>query len=323
MEKIASLFISTYNQENFISDAISGCAPQICEGVELIISDDKSTDKTATKILNHPACTTNNKSIKINFNQENIGLIKHINLSIALCAGDLIINCAGDDISLPNRATEIISAYEKSKKSAMLIHSKAIEMSPEGVDERICGAPMVDRKFTLEDLARKFTAYQGCTGAWNRKIFDIFGPIYFTETYEDVILAFRAALLDAIVYIDKPLVRYRVRVGISFTKESEKYRYRLLRERDKKQLSMAINTLKQRLRDIDCITPRMETERIKKLMNKDLIKYEARKTLQDEGVIALLKSKNNLPMAFVTITSEFFRVINILSKTITYRVKAV
>jgi hypothetical protein len=54
----------------------------------------------------------------------------------------------------------------------------------------------------------------GATEAWSRHLFEVFGPLNSSVTHEDRAMGTRAALLDGVRYIDKPLVAYR-RGGIS------------------------------------------------------------------------------------------------------------
>ena len=50
----------------------------------------------------------------------------------------------------------------------------------------------------------------GATAAWNRYLFDRFGPLQSFAAIEDGPMFFRAALLDGVRYVDTPLVRYRL-----------------------------------------------------------------------------------------------------------------
>ena len=43
---LVSLVIAFYNQENFVEDAVKGALSQTYDNLEIILSDDCSTDKT-------------------------------------------------------------------------------------------------------------------------------------------------------------------------------------------------------------------------------------------------------------------------------------
>ena len=59
-------------------------------------------------------------------------------------------------------------------------------------------------------LANSCALHIGASQAFTKSLFDDFGPIRFSEAYEDLVLGFRALLTDSYVYIPKPLLRYRV-----------------------------------------------------------------------------------------------------------------
>ena len=51
-QPLATLFIAFYNQEDFVEDAVKGALSQTYENLEIILSDDCSTDKTFDEIKN-------------------------------------------------------------------------------------------------------------------------------------------------------------------------------------------------------------------------------------------------------------------------------
>ena len=53
------------------------------------------------------------------------------------------------------------------------------------------------------------TGVYGCSQAFHRDIFKIFGPIDESVIHEDVVIPFRSVLLGTIKYLEEPLVYYR------------------------------------------------------------------------------------------------------------------
>jgi hypothetical protein len=49
----------------------------------------------------------------------------------------------------------------------------------------------------------------GCSHAWSRDVFDVFGPLLIPLNCEDMVIPFRSALLGDIIYIDDILIKYR------------------------------------------------------------------------------------------------------------------
>ena len=90
-----SVFIVSYNQEEYISQAIESIVSQSVLPYEIVISDDHSKDST-WDIINEYAIKYPNL-IKIHRNESNIGVYKNFNKATRLATGNLITCVAGDD----------------------------------------------------------------------------------------------------------------------------------------------------------------------------------------------------------------------------------
>jgi len=86
--------MSTYNDSNYIYDAIESILNQSFDDFEFIIIDDASTDDTVRIIKGF-----SDDRIKLIINSENQGLTKNLNKSLALARGEYIARMDGDDIS--------------------------------------------------------------------------------------------------------------------------------------------------------------------------------------------------------------------------------
>jgi len=91
----------TYNHEDFISEAIQSVIDQDCPNIQLVISDDASSDDTPAIIKGfyekHPSV------ILPNINKSNVGLTKNFNLALEKCSGEYITFLDGDDIFCPGK----------------------------------------------------------------------------------------------------------------------------------------------------------------------------------------------------------------------------
>ena len=93
---MVSVWMITYNHEEFITEAIDGVLMQQTNfQIELIIGEDCSTDKTAEIIKayqeKHP------EIIKARFNKPNIGMMPNVIKTLEECTGKYIALCEGDD----------------------------------------------------------------------------------------------------------------------------------------------------------------------------------------------------------------------------------
>lgn len=100
--KLASIIVFTYNQENLIEDALNSSLYQEYRPLELIICDDASKDRTGE------VCKEWIKSREGSFdrilycrNETNLGTTGNIRKGIGLSAGSIIKLLGGDDLLAP------------------------------------------------------------------------------------------------------------------------------------------------------------------------------------------------------------------------------
>jgi len=104
--------IPTYNQEDYIVDAVQSALSQNYKNLEVVVCDDCSQDNT-WKIIN----SIKDERLKIHRNRENIGRVKNYRkLLYELATGDFVINLDGDDYFTDNnyikKAVELIKRYD-------------------------------------------------------------------------------------------------------------------------------------------------------------------------------------------------------------------
>ena len=97
--QLVSVIMGVYNNEYTVKNAIESILNQSYKNIELIITDDNSSDNSVSIIKNY----LNLKNIKLIENKENIGLTKSLNLMIKASKGKLIARQDADDISLEKR----------------------------------------------------------------------------------------------------------------------------------------------------------------------------------------------------------------------------
>lgn len=97
--QLVSVIMGVYNNEDTVKNAIESILNQSYKNIELIITDDNSSDNSVSIIKNY----LNLKNIKLIENKENIGLTKSLNLMIETSNGKLIARQDADDISLEKR----------------------------------------------------------------------------------------------------------------------------------------------------------------------------------------------------------------------------
>jgi len=101
---LATLVVLTYNQEQYVRDAIHGAFSQTYSPLEIIISDDFSQDRTFDIIQEEVAKYHGPHKVVVNRNERNLGIVRHLNhLIFDLLDSEYLILAAGDDVALPHR----------------------------------------------------------------------------------------------------------------------------------------------------------------------------------------------------------------------------
>lgn len=202
--------IFAFNQDQFIRKAIEGAFSQTYTPLEIILSDDCSTDHTFEIMQEMALNYEGPHRIVLNKNIVNLHIGGHVNRVVELAHGDLIVGAAGDDVSEPERTSVIVECYLSSKQVSCSIYSDATYIDEAGNPTGYYSVSLPNGSFLpLAYAKRKFHGVLGATHAWHKSIFEQFGPLPSSLTYEDDAIPFRSALIGEVIHIPKALVKYR------------------------------------------------------------------------------------------------------------------
>lgn len=248
-----------FNQEQFIEKAVAAALAQTYQPLQVILSDDCSSDKTFMKIEEVAQAYRGPHAIVLNRNRQRLGLADHFNRIFELAKGQYIVGAAGDDISCPERTDLVYEAWRQSGWKAHSIYSRFSTINAHGQPlSGTCFPPSIDGSVVIKNfdpylyIKQKTPTISGCTHAFSPKIYSIFGALPSNVINEDLTLGFRSVLLGPIGCIEKSLVRYRrhernVSAGAQLSSMSdlasfhmaEKLRYRMLERLDHAYASFA------------------------------------------------------------------------------------
>ncbi len=205
-----SLILFSFNQEKTILEAAHSCLSQDYRGeLDILFSDDSSTDTTFDIIQALKDGYQGNRHITIHKNKNNLGIGAHYNQAIANTNGELIFTAAGDDISAPNRISTIVNAWLDNGKKADLITSDLQKIRTDGSDAENVIVADLSYWDTPEKWIRKRPYVVGAAHAFTRRLHNQFGDFNSELVYEDQVMAFRASLAGGGLKIHEPLILYR------------------------------------------------------------------------------------------------------------------
>lgn len=245
---LVSFCIFAYNEEIYIEEAIWGAFNQDYPNLEIIISDDCSTDRTYAIAKKCVDAYNGNHKVILNRNNKNLGIREHTNhILYGKAKGEFLIMAGGDDVSMPNRTKDSIAF--------MLSHPDVMSLSclSEFIDSE--GKSLEDRRiehisdnhssiFTLADFVQlPFYIFPGDSRVLRRKVIDAFPPLKYPSA-EDIFLFVRSLYLGSIAFLRFPYVKYRRH---SESVMSKYYAMKYVSKQDKFHYGMAVMQLKEDL----------------------------------------------------------------------------
>ena len=214
---LISYVVTAYNLESFIAESIECAFAQTYQPLEIILSDDCSTDRTY-EIMQEKAKGYNGPhTVILNRNERNLGITCHMNRAyLELPHGEWIVAAHGDDISKPDRVEKAWEYLQKHQDTS------ALSFSMDAINET--GQPMkqhsavVDRELTYTfETGGNIPAPSRC---FSKKVMEIFGPMGEDCPTEDEVISFRSLMLGKNVFLPQHMVLYRKHKGSASNPEN-------------------------------------------------------------------------------------------------------
>lgn len=129
---LVSVLIVSYNQEEFIREALVSALEQNYENLQVVISDDASMDSTQHIILevakDNPA-----DRLKVILNPQNLGITGNCNKALRHCNGELVAFMGGDDVLLRGKIAQQVAWFNEHPDMVLCGH--AVELIDENGEQ--------------------------------------------------------------------------------------------------------------------------------------------------------------------------------------------
>jgi glycosyltransferase involved in cell wall biosynthesis len=211
---LASILLITYNQQQTIVAAVESALAQDYTPLEIVLSDDASSDATFSLMCERIARYEGPHRVILHRNERNLGIGGNLSRAASLCRGELLLVAAGDDVSLPQRCTRVVQAWLDSGRRADLIASPLQDIDEHGSIHATIMPSDLGRYASAADWVAERPHVIGAAQAWTRRLLERFGPLPEGVVAEDLIMVFRAIVSGGALSLPEPLVQYR-RGGIS------------------------------------------------------------------------------------------------------------
>ncbi|AWB56328.1 hypothetical protein DBO93_01240 [Colwellia sp. Arc7-D] len=208
---LVSLILLLYKHEPYVKEAIKGVMEQDYSNIEFIISDDHSPDSTFDLAKEEIKQYQGNKTILLNKNDTNMGLVPHLNKLLKIAKGDIILLAAGDDISFPNRVSRTVEIMGDSEVSFVSFNDQRIDekgnITSSGTRVGYEGLKL----FTLEEyLSGKRIPFSGASRGFRRVLYDYYGDLNKECPTEDTPYIIRGLLTGKAAISSEIAIKYRV-----------------------------------------------------------------------------------------------------------------
>lgn len=214
---LVTFALFAYNQEKYIREAVEGAFSQTYEPLEIILSDDCSSDRTFEIMQEMAAEYKGPHRVVVRRSERNRGLGLHMRDVVLLVQTKYIVIAAGDDISLPQRTLEMISMMRAS--GSRFSGSCYNRMTDNGYIEAYNIIDDYSNHYTWKIVNYDSSIFVGGASAvyeadFLRSAFDAAADVFAAGYifYEDILVALYAVATDVkpSKYNKEALVNYRI-----------------------------------------------------------------------------------------------------------------
>ncbi|WP_421945293.1 glycosyltransferase [Pedobacter sp.] len=201
-QPLVSIALCTYNGEKYITKQLDSILKQDYPNLEIIISDDISSDGTATILKNYAAKYQN---IKFWVNESNLGFNQNFKKAMDNCSGDFIAIADQDDIWLENKISLLM---ENIGDNLLIYHDSAYI---DNQDKPTGKSTLSHHRFVKGECAKNLLYYNcvsGHTCLIKKELLSL-TPNFPTNFYYDWWLAYTAACTGKITFITNKFVLHR------------------------------------------------------------------------------------------------------------------
>lgn len=228
MQEKIDVLMATYNGEKYLKEQIDSILNQTYKNIQIIISDDCSTDSTREILKQYEQ----NEKIKIYYQEKNLGYIKNFEFLLRNVENDIYMLSDQDDVW---KEQKIEKSVEKLKNENLDLVFGDLEVVDENLNT-LYGSfnkfMKLDRKIEKYidsyKLQYLYNCITGCTIISRKKLIDKILPLPNNSKYmvHDYWMGLIVALNGKIGYIKETYIKYRQhgnnQVGIE--KKSHKFK---------------------------------------------------------------------------------------------------
>ncbi len=213
MEKLVTVLLPIYNGQRFITEMLNSIYSQDYRPLEIIITDDASTDKTSAMVCRWlKGKSRDDISFKYIRNEENRGLSGNISNAVRYIHGAYLFLADQDDVWKKNKISAQVGYLEKNDDCEMCVCDRSV-INDKG--KVVCESLMryehrTAQKRSYQDVLNRSICYSSNCLCLKTEHLDHIFPIPDKICEHDTFIAIMVAHYGKIGYIRKPLTMYRI-----------------------------------------------------------------------------------------------------------------
>ena len=209
-EPRVSVVCLCYNHSRYVAEAIRSVLYQTYPHVELIVTDDASTDDSVTAIENALA---GHKHVQFIRHERNLGYTRSFNEAWRRSSGEFVIDLAADDVLMPDRIARGVAALAQAGPQFGIQFSDGEYIGAEGESLGLHSIRFphhrVPQGDVYEQVIRQYFILSPSVMVRQSVLRDL-GGYDESLAYEDFDLWVRASRQFKFVYVPLPLVKKRI-----------------------------------------------------------------------------------------------------------------
>ncbi|HAW50901.1 MAG TPA: glycosyl transferase 2 family protein, partial [Flavobacteriales bacterium] len=209
MQPKVSILIPCYNQEDVIEQTVRSALSQTYENIEIIVSDDASTD-TTPQIL-RDLQNQYPRKVKVFLHTINLGVTKNHTRGLLECTGEFITFLDGDDLFLPEKVEKQVAFMQKRLDCTLCYHDVDVFDSDLNTSLYLWSERIGKKVGGIQELVRFGNFLPAVSVMVRREDLPVGGYDERIRVYSDWLMWI--CILDngkgKICYIDTVLARYR------------------------------------------------------------------------------------------------------------------
>lgn len=205
---LVTFALFAFNHERYIREAVVGALSQTYSPLEIILSDDCSTDRTFEIMQEMAAAYDGPHMVRLRRNPRNLNVAPHVISVLRESKGEFFVLAAGDDVSDPMRTKKIIDFFQETGATGVHSGCRLIDDAGNIVAENYVAKGGVHVRSWFR--ADQISFIHGATSAYSRRVMNCLPERQYNVHGEDGLLT-TAILANGLTirFLRDKLVDYR------------------------------------------------------------------------------------------------------------------